>query len=206
MAALAPLLHVETDAPVLFPRIDLRTGLVASGALGPQPNLEALGQALKSARRAWRGAGFVAPLSAPLWRVDLDAEWLDDVAREAGCTPHSLSFELDETQMQRAGPALAVALRARGWGVTLNTDPDCPLPFGKHARSLYTEILLDAPDQVDPYLALDACTHSPLGRRIFAAKEAGIMVTARTVNDDATASLLALAGFDRAGGKVAAQA
>jgi hypothetical protein len=205
MAALAlQSLLAEADAPILHPRIDLRTGLVASGVLAPQARLETLARTLRSARRAWRAAGFTSPISVPLLGT-FDADWLDDVAREAGCGPKSLTFALDEREIVRSGPEFAIALRARGWGVALDADPACPLPFGAAARNLYSELVLDAPSPLDPYLAFDSCVRTPLGRRIHAAKEAGLMVTARSVEDDATASLLALAGFDRAGGPVAEQ-
>jgi hypothetical protein len=115
----------------------------------------------------------------------------------------ALTFELEERAVTRMGPALAENLRARGWGVALNADPDCPLPFGTDARGLYTEVILDAPRPIDPYLAVDHCLATPLGRRIYAAKEAGLLVTARSVDSDAEAALLAIVGFDRAGGRVA---
>jgi EAL domain-containing protein (putative c-di-GMP-specific phosphodiesterase class I) len=135
----------------------------------------------------------------------VDPDWVADAAREAGLSPRSLTFELYETAIVRGGSEFAERLRAQGWGVALVGDAQCPLPFGKHARALYTEVVLDAPTPIDPYLATQSCDRSPVGRRIYAAKEAGLVVTAREARTDGEAALLALAGFDRAGGPVAAQ-
>lgn len=189
------------------PRIDLRTGLVAAGALEAPATLSKLVRTLRDARCAWRAAGFTAPLSfaLPDELLTTDADWICDAAREAGCNPRTLTFELDERALVRCGPMAAEALRARGWGVALVADEDCPTPFGARARALYTELVLAAPNPIDPYLATDPRELSPLGRRLYAAKEAGLIITARTVKSEAHAALLALAGFDRAGGPIAAQ-
>lgn len=202
-----PLLLTQAASPIR-PRIDLRTGMVAAGAIDAPANLGALAREVRDARLAWRNAGFSAPLSVALsddMVAGLNPEWVSDAAREAGCTTLSLTFELDEKAVIKNGSAFAENLRARGWGVALVGDPACPLPFGEQARTLYTELILDAPNPLDPYLGVDASDHSPLGRRMFAAKEAGLVITAQDVKSDAHAALLALAGFDRAGGKVAAQ-
>lgn len=191
----------------LRPRIDLRTGLVAAGALDAPESLSKLVRTLRDARYAWRAAGFTAPLSfaLPHELLTTDAEWICDAAREAGCSPRNLTFELDERALVRAGQFVAEALRARGWGVALIADEDCPMPFGARARALYTELVLRAPNPLDPYLATDPRELSPLGRRLYAAKEAGLIITAHEVKSEAHAALLALAGFDRAGGAIAAQ-
>lgn len=203
-----PLLLTEAASPIR-PRIDLRTGLLAVGALDAPASLSALAREVRDARLAWRSAGFHAPLAVALndeLIAQGNADWIADAAQEAGCSPRSLTFELDERALVRSGGALAAELRARGWGVALAGDPDCPLPFGKQARTLYTELVIDAPNPISPYLGIDSCEDSPLGRRLYAAKEAGLILTARDVKSDEHASLLALAGFDRAGGKVAEQA
>jgi len=200
-------LFVQGAPLPLRPRIDLRTGMVAAGALAAPESLSKLVRNLRDARYAWRAAGFTAPLSfaLPDELVSTDAEWLSDAAREAGCNPRGLTFELDERAIIRRGPMVAEALRARGWGVALIADEACPTPFGARARALYTELILEAPNPLDPYLATDPREHTPVGRRLYAAKEAGLIITAREVKSEAHASLLALAGFDRAGGLVAAQ-
>jgi hypothetical protein len=94
-------------------------------------------------------------------------------------------------------------LRERGWIVVLRGDPDCPLPFGERARVLYSELVVEAPDEANPYLAMEAGDRTPLGRRLLAAKAAGLIVTAETVATIAQARLLAMAGFDRGGGPFA---
>ncbi|MGE3250461.1 MAG: hypothetical protein AB7J28_11425 [Hyphomonadaceae bacterium] len=206
-AALKSLVAVAEPAK-LAPRIDLRTGLVAAGVLRSAYTLTTLTRELRTARNAWRAAGFTAPLSVELPSAlmeGLDPEHLCDAAREAGCSPKGLSFELDERVLVRDGAQLAEALRARGWGVSLVADPACPLPFGKHARALYTELVLDPPTPADPYIGVDPREDDPLGRRLYAAKEAGLVITARRVETHGAAALLFVAGFDRAGGPVAAQ-
>ncbi|MDZ4692395.1 hypothetical protein [Terricaulis sp.] len=44
---------------------------------------------------------------------------------------------------------------------------------------------------------------TPLGRRLLAAKAAGLVVTAENVNSASQARTLAIAGFDRGGGPFA---
>ena len=198
----------KAEARPIAPRIDLRTGLVAAGALVAPPSLSALVREVRAARQAWRGAGFSAPLSVHLPDAlifEADVDWLSDAARECGCAPKGLTFELSEAACLAGGADVAEGLRARGWGVALIADPACPLPFGKHARALYTELIVDAPEPIDPYLAIDSCERDTLGRRLYAAKEAGLIITAPYVRTDEAASLLAIAGFDRCGGPVAAQ-
>ncbi len=133
---------------------------------------------------------------------DLEADLLSEAAIEAGCTRHSLSFQLHERELVSAGPLLAEELRARGWMVALRGDPDCPLPFGARARALYTELVVDAPSG-NPFLALENGDRSPLGRRLLAAKAAGLIITAESVATPGLARELAIAGFDRGGGPFA---
>jgi hypothetical protein len=87
--------------------------------------------------------------------------------------------------------------------VLLRGDRDCPLPFGARARALYNEIVVDVPDTPDPFLALENGDRTPLGRRILAAREAGLTITAESVRCAAQARILAIAGFDRGGGPLA---
>ncbi len=87
--------------------------------------------------------------------------------------------------------------------VALRGDPRCPLPFGTRARALYSELVLEAPETPDPFLAMDNGDRSPLGRRLLAAKAAGLVITAETVRTAAQARTLAIAGFDRGGGPFA---
>jgi hypothetical protein len=155
---------------------------------------------------AWRERGAYAPLTLAVPGAlydQLDADLMSEAAVEAGCTRQKLAFELCERAVVRAGPQLAVDLRARGWGVALRGDSDCPLPFGAQARSLYTELVLDAPETPDPFLAMEGGDRSPLGRRLLAAKAAGLSITAESVRTASHARMLAIAGFDRGGGPFA---
>ena len=203
---LAALLDVSA-APPVRPRLDLRTGLLACGLVAPA-SLSSMARHLREARRAWSQSGCAAPLSllAPPDAVErLTADDFDDIAREAGCRAHALTFELDERALIRRGPALAEGLRARGWGVALRGDADCPIPLGARARSIYTEIVLELPEPLDPFLAIDPRDPDPLGRRILTARAAGLLLTARSATPE-QAALLSAIGFDRAGGSCALEA
>lgn len=200
----------QGPAPLAFTlgaRIDLRVGVLTAGVVRPREEPGAacafatLSRLLRSARMAWLERGAEAPLVLALPEAGAPgAEELSDAAVEAGATRRTLRFELDERHLLAAGSALAEDLRARGWGLVLRGDPACPLPFGGRARALYSELVLDAPAAVDPFLAMDCCDRSPLGRRLIAAKAAGMMVTAEGVASAHHAQALAIAGFDRCGG------
>jgi hypothetical protein len=125
---------------------------------------------------------------------------LSEAVIEAGCTRRNLNVQLNERELVSAGPALAEDLRARGWNVVLRGDPECPLPFGAKARNLYCELVVQAPLLLDPFLAMDDGDRSPLGRRLLAAKGAGLVITAESVLTASQARTLAIAGFDRGGG------
>lgn len=193
-------------------RVDLRVGALAAGVVRPRGEAQEafafsnLARLLRGARMAWRERGIHAPLTLALpgeTHGELEADALSEAAVEAGCTRRALSFELCERRIVADGPALAEDLRARGWNVVLRADPQCPLPFGARARTLYSEVVLTAPDSADPFLALENGDRSPLGRRLLAAKGAGLIITAETVRSASQARALAIAGFDRGGGPFA---
>ena len=193
-------------------RVDLRIGALAAGVVRPRGAPEDaftfsnLARLLRAARMTWRERGAYTGLVlaiAPEAQPWLEADLLSEAANEAGCTRQGLNFELCERELVRDGAALAEALRERGWGVTLRSDPACPLPFGTRARTLYSELVLDAPETPDPFLALENGDRSPLGRRLIAAKAAGLVITAENVRNAAQARVLAIAGFDRGGGPFA---
>ncbi|MBL8531234.1 MAG: hypothetical protein JNK94_05820 [Hyphomonadaceae bacterium] len=193
-------------------RVDLRVGALCAGVVRPRTETPAafaftnLARLLRAARMTWleRGATFAQlVLALPDDSAKLEAELLSEAAIEAGCTRRQLSFELCERQLVDHGPALAEALRARGWNIVLRGDPECPLPFGARARTLYSEVVVEAPESADPFLALEGGDRSPLGRRLLAAKGAGLIVTAAKVRTAAQARMLAMAGFDRGGGPFA---
>lgn len=193
-------------------RVDLRVGALAAGVVRPLGSAEDafaysnLARLVRGARMAWleRGAHSALTLAVPgEIQATIEADLLSEAAIEAGCTRRSLNFQLHEREIVTAGPALAEELRARGWNVVLRGDPDCPLPFGARARNLYCELVVQAPAMPDPFLAMDDGDRSPLGRRLLAAKAAGLVITAETVLTASQARTLAIAGFDRGGGPFA---
>lgn len=204
--------EAEPLAFAIGARVDLRIGALAAGVVRPRAAPEEafafsnLARLLRGARMAWKERNAHAPLTlaipADIQQL-LEADLLSEAAIEAGCTRRSMGFELCERDILKHGAALAEDLRARGWSVVLRGDPDCPLPFGQRARSLYSEVVLAAPEPDDPYLAMDEEDRSPFARRLIAAKAAGIIVTAESVRSATQARVLAIAGFDRGGGPFA---
>ena len=193
-------------------RVDLRVGAVAAGVIRPRgapgdvARFTTLARLLRAARMTWRERGLHAglTLSVPTEaQAELTADLLDAAATEAGCTRPLFMFELDERTLVANDGSLADGLRSRGWSIALRADPDCPLPFGARARNLYAELVVDAPSAPDPYLALKRRDWTPTERRILAAKEAGLIVTAAIINDAMQARALVAAGFDRGGGPFA---
>src|SRR5262245_8707501 len=127
---------VEPLAFTIGARVDLRIGALAAGVVRPRGEAEDafaysnLARMLRAARMTWRerGAYTGLALSVPASiHACLDADFLSEAANEAGCTRQGLNFELCEREVVRDGGALGEQLRARGWGVSLRGDPDCPL-------------------------------------------------------------------------------
>jgi hypothetical protein len=204
--------QAEPLAFAIGARVDLRVGALAAGVVRPLCEAEDafaysnLARLVRGARMAWleRNAHGVLTLAVPAEiQNQLEADLLSEAAIEAGCTRRSLNFQLNEREIVTAGPMLAEELRARGWNVVLRGDPECPLPFGARARNLYSEIVIQAPAMPDPFLAVEDGDRSPLGRRLLAAKAAGLVITAETVLTASHARTLAIAGFDRGGGPFA---
>ena len=204
--------QAEPLAFAIGARVDLRVGALAAGVVRPMGLAEEafaysnLARLVRGARMAWleRGAHAVLTLAVPAEVQNaLEADMLSEAAVEAGCTRRAFNFQLNECELVSAGPALAEDLRARGWNVVLRGDPECPLPFGAKARNLYCELVVQAPLLPDPFLAMDDGDRSPLGRRLIAAKAAGLTITAENVRTAAQAKTLAIAGFDRGGGPFA---
>ncbi|MES1156173.1 MAG: hypothetical protein ABUL73_00215 [Alphaproteobacteria bacterium] len=207
----APQVAAEPMAFAIGARVDLRVGAIASGIVRARGSVSeafsfsGLSRLLRAARMAWRERGATAPMALDVpdsLLGELEADLVSEAALEAGCTRRGFSFELSERAIVSAGPKLPTELRARGWGVILRGDPECPLPFGARARSLYSELVLEAPLEPSPYLGVEA-DRTPLGRRLLAAKEAGLLITAETVRTAAQAKTLAMVGFDRGGGPFA---
>lgn len=197
----------HAEGVTIRPRRDLRTGVVAAGALRAWTIEGDLVDALVAARKAWREAGHTAPLAiAPAFECLADAASAGDLAASlqmADISPRAVDVEVNETELAGRSLAGIERLRARGFGVALVVDPDCPLPLGARARSLFTELLLPAPSRLDPYLGVEGLDHSPMARRLFAARESGLVVTAVGVGDHTWARALLAAGFDRGEGPFA---
>jgi len=207
-----PIEDIEPLAFGIGARVDLRIGALSGGVIRPRgPDAAAytfsgLARLLRAARMTWRERCSNAMLSLSVngeMLRKLDPELLSEAAVEAGCTRSSLSFELPERDLIEHGPDYADELRGRGWSLSLRGDPECPLPLGAHARQLYFELVLDAPEQPGPFLAIEDADPGLLSRRIAAAKEAGLIICADNVRTAAQARLLAMAGFDRGGGQFA---
>jgi hypothetical protein len=207
-----PRQEAEPLAFTIGARVDLRVGALAGGVVrvrgAPEEGFaySNLTRLLRGARMAWleRGAhaGLTLALPAEL-QPKLDAEHLSEAAIEAGCTRRSFAFQLNERELVSGGQALAENLRASGWSIVLNGDPECPLPFGARVRALYSELVTPVPANPDPFLAMDSGERTPLGRRLLAAKGAGLVLTAESVLTASQARTLAIAGFDRGGGPFA---
>jgi len=159
------------------------------------------------ARKAWREAGLTAPVCiAPAFETLADAASAGDLAAAiqlADISPRAVDIEVSETDLAGRSLSGIERLRARGFGVALAVDPDCPLPLGARARSLFTELLLPAPSRLDPFLGCEGLDTSPLARRLFSARESGLVVTAIGVGDHTWARALLAAGFDRGEGPFA---
>lgn len=204
--------QAEPLAFAIGARVDLRVGALAAGVVRAVGSPEDaftysnLARLLRGARMAWleRGAHANLTLAVPSEiQNTLEADVLSEAAVEAGCTRRNFHFQLNERELVSAGPTLAEELRARGWNISLRGDPDCPLPFGGRARNLYSELVVQAPLRPDPFLAMEDGDRSPLGRRLLAAKAAGLVITAEAVLTPSQARMLAIAGFDRGGGPFA---
>jgi hypothetical protein len=209
----APLFRQRPNPALTFAlgaRLDLRVGALVAGVVRPRGAqafaFSSLVRILRAARMTWLKRGYEPALILavpPGIQNTLAADLLSDAAVESGATRRSLSFELNECEIMARGPALAEGLRARGWRVVLRGDMDCPLPFGARARTLYSEVVIDARAMPDPARALQPRNRTLLGRRLFAAKAAGLILTAETVATATQARTLAIAGFDRVGGPFA---
>jgi len=202
--------QAEPLAFAIGARVDLRVGALAAGVVRPRGeeaySFTHLARTLRGARMAWKERNLHAPLTLAVAgeaHANVEADLLSEAAVEAGCTRRTLSFELCERRIVAEGPSLAENLRAMGWAIALRGDPECPLPFAARVRTLYSELVLPMPEAPDPYLAVDARDRSPLGRRLLAAKAAGLIITAESVSSGAAARTLAIAGFDRGGGPFA---
>lgn len=191
---------------LLRPRFDLRTGRPAGARIEagflstPRQAQEALEAAGARAGALGLGGALSLPLGERL-SFPAQAQALCEAAQAAGFAPGALTFEIEERALIARAATLAEELRARGWRVALRGDPLCPLPFGAKARGLYQEVVVTAARLPSPFLGVGDGERDPLGRRILAAREAGLTLTVEGVGDAHSAKLWLLAGFDRAEGE-----
>ena len=197
--------HKFAPATAVSPtvRADLRTGVAAAGRVDVRGlDMDQWIAALTAARIAWRADRHAAPLSAPAPAFLFEAgaaSRLDALLRGADFAKRSVTIEIDEADLLLAGEAGFAAierLRARSWGVALVCDAACAMPLGKRLRGALTEIIADAPEALSPALALSDAA-APLLKRVRAAGNAGLAVTARQVKSPAHAGMLIALGFDR---------
>jgi hypothetical protein len=188
-------------------RVDLRTGVVAGARVdASQTEAERWIADLTDARDIWTAARRSQPLSAAAPRYLFEsgeAARLDALLRGAGFAMRSITIEIDEAELaacEKPGMEAIERLRARGWGVALRCAEDCPLPLGTRGRSLFTEVLAQAPANLSPALILADPMASPLTTRIRAAQNFGLASTATDVKSPAHAGLLIALGFDRGEG------
>jgi hypothetical protein len=189
------------------PRVDLRTGVLAGAFVAaPRAPLDDWLAALIAARDTWEALGRAQPLSAPAPDYlfeDGQASRLDALLRGAGFAMRSVTIEVEETEIVACEkPAMTAIerLRARGWGVALRCAPDCPLALGSRGRSVFSEVLAEAPDDLSPALAMADPDDRPITRRVRAAQAFGLVTTAVSVKSPAHAGLLIALGFDRGEG------
>jgi hypothetical protein len=188
-------------------RVDLRTGLPAAGHVNAARRTpEAWIEALSAARDAWTAAGRSQPLSAaaPQYLFEPgEASRLDALLRGAGFAMRSVTIEIDESELaacESPGMEAVERLRARGWGLGLISNEECPLALGSRGRSLFTEVLATAPGELSPAMVLADPMALPLTRRIRAAQGFGLATVALDVKSPAQAGLLIALGFDRGQG------
>ncbi len=197
--AVTALIHVR-------PRFDLRTGMIVSGRIdAPSPSTPArFADVIGRALAQWRAQGRTAPLAVALNERLSDpkqAQPLHEAAVGAGFTAGGLTFEIAEKALIARALPLAEDLRARGWRLAIRADNTCPLPFGERVRSLYQEVVVTDLAAPSAYCGVDALTRDPFARRLLAAREAGLRLTAEGVNEANDAKAWLTAGFDCAEGR-----
>jgi hypothetical protein len=208
-ARLAPQIAAAPAQFRIAPRVDLHTGAVAAGIARIDAELLSTDWValMSDARKAWRDAGYGAPIScrapAECLADAVTASDLDAALRAAGFAMRQATIEVDENALlhdRDNAMAALERLRGRGWGVLLRSAPDCPLPFGAALRGLFTDIWAEPPADLSAFLGLAGYDEAPLARRIRAAANAGLAVTAAGLNSLAQGGMLIAAGFSRGEG------
>lgn len=200
MSTVPALCHKSGSHPVcLEVWIDLRTLVPAAAELRLEPGV-ALIDGVRAARAVALGPVGPLPLvwpvpDATLRRPGAVLAALDELGA-ALPLPEAFSLLVAESTVAAAGPDLIDTLgrvRARGFGVALEADPAMPLPFGRAARGLYTQLVVAA----GAASVAHATPRCALAERLLAARSAGLTLIARGIGAGVSARGLALAGFDR---------
>lgn len=174
----------------MSPVYDLRTGMPAAYTVSLPRGEPAT--AVAAASQAARSLGFAGPLQlvAPLSIIEMGAVdlWLSDLMRIIGESPARVDVVLSENALMTPGYGDALqsleALRALGCGVVLSLQDDVGFPMSDRGRAALSEVRVHADD---------------IGARnatLFAAREAGVTLTAVEVLDISDAHLIRM-GFDR---------
>lgn len=176
---------------VMTPAIDLRSGIAAAYVVEPAADAAcAFGSLGAAAVEFARGAAFNGPLQLPMPTdaLSVGADGLAVRVQDVGLTPHRFDLVLDERCLEDVGYVSALdfaeTCRARGFGMVLRASSRCVVPLSQRARAAFAELQISCAD------AVGAMT------RVFAAAEAGIVVTALGSAGRTHAALLRN-GFDR---------
>jgi len=198
--------HVQ---PVLRARMDLASGLVAAGVLVVEPATGWAATTALAARalRAWAAGGQNSPLVLPLAPEALHGP--NAAARILGALEHHalpmgrVLIEVREDGLcERFGLRMATLgqIAATGLGLSLGAAETPSLPIGGPVRELFREVVVPLPGTRDPYAGLQGWRDDPFARRMAAAMEAAITLTARGVEGPTQAAWAARIGFIRAEG------
>ncbi len=174
----------------MAPVHDLRTGLPAAYTVSLPRGEPAT--AVAAASQAARSLGFEGPLQlvAPISIIEMAAVdlWVGDLMRIIGLSPTRVDVVLSENAIIAPGYADALhtleSVRALGCGVVLELQDDVGFPMSDRGRAALSEVRVHADD-----IGVRSAT-------LFAAREAGITLTAVEVLDISDAHLVRM-GFDR---------
>lgn len=176
---------------VMTPAIDLRSGIAAAYVVEPtEETVRGFGPLGAAAVEFARGAAFNGPLQLPMpmEALSVGADGLAVQVQDVGLTPHRFDLVLCERDLENVGYISALdfaeSCRARGFGVALRASSRSVVPLSQRARAAFAELQISCAD------AVGATT------RLFAAAEAGLVVTALGAAGRTHAALLRN-GFDR---------
>jgi hypothetical protein len=201
--------HADDADVSLKARIDLATGLVAAGVV-QSPGAASLAAVMAQATlswAAWQAGGQRAPIVLALPGAAFDGVNAADAVMVA-LSKADIPFERVAIQFEEADLAAAFVarlstlerLRSAGMGIVMSAAASPVLPIGGRLRQVLTEIVLDLPKDNDPYLGLEGWTEDPFARRLGAALESDVLLTARGSDNPTTTAWAARIGFRRAEG------